>query len=464
MTKIQIIKKEDGYAYKYYMVDENNKTFYVTKSGFKTPEEALERARKSYNHRINSKNNSYPIHVTKTKHVKEKNKEEKSKPIKIKNLKISDGGYRIIEALMFSTITIVAVYGGIKTISNIKDRIPEKPDISLEQNDYIYQDLITTRDCDFRNLHVILRTTEKETVSVGAAASAMLSKLGVSNEIVNKDSDLASKVEKAISNNPDSNIVIINIESGLENKETNNAIVMGDFSNKRQYSSDILAACINASLTEYSFSPIIRSGEKKGIWRGQTAIEKELTNASLIDNVSQLTIDFPIEVGEDELTKNDAAASIVEGIMRWTTLDVTERYRDIYYTTQYSDSIITIIDEHGISIENLEEISDINLHKGVLVGNTVRIAPLPKVATINTIVHNPCITIDSNKVESEVIEYTVESGDTVSKIANMYGVKTEEILVPSGNINNIHPGDTLYITTCNLYETHKKTGTQEKTI
>ena len=44
------------------------------------------------------------------------------------------------------------------------------------------------------------------------------------------------------------------------------------------------------------------------------------------------------------------------------------------------------------------------------------------------------------------------------------GVKPEDILVPSGNQNNIYPGDTLYITTYNLYETHKNRLYRTKTI
>ena len=101
--------------------------------------------------------------------------------------------------------------------------------------------------------------------------------------------------------------------------------------------------------------------------------------------------------------------------------------------------------------------SDINMHKGVRVGNTILTGTIPAVATDNVSVYNPCITTDSTRIKEVINTYIVQSGDTVTKIANMYGVKPEDILVPSGNQNNIYPGDTLYITTYNLYETHKKT-------
>lgn len=471
MTKIQIIKKQDGYAYKYYMMDKNNRPFYVTKSGFETPEKALEVAKKSYLHRIHSIEKSQPIHTAnKTKPTTKKKsiKKIELKPIKldiknrIKNLKVTDGGYKIVEALVFGAVTIVIVCGGIKTYNDLKGKFPEKKDLNIETEDEsISKELITVKDCDFSNLHIILRTATKETNGVGAVTSDMLTKLGINNEVISKDSDLSYDVYRALNNNSDSNIVVINIECGLENKNNNKTIVMGDCSNRRQYPSDILAACINTALNDYNLDSTVKSGQKADIWRKQTDIEKELTNSGLINSISQLTIDLPIAVSEDELTRNDAAASIVEGLMRWTAIAKDERYIDIYYTTQYSDNIVTLMSDHGLTIKYLEENSDIDMSKGSRVGNTVLLGPLPKIVT-NTIVYNPCTTTDPTEIEPVTIEYIVQYGDTVTKIANMYGMTIDDVVVPSGNINSIRPGDVLYINTYNMYETHSKTGSLEK--
>ena len=462
MTKIQIIKSQDGYTYRYYLLDENNKPYYVKKSGFTTPETALEAAKKSYKRRINaynkSKNTSHPIHVTKTKHTKKK----EHKSFSIKNFAVSDGGYRILEALAFSAVVLVTTAGTIKIINDVKNLFPKRTEIQEEETEDTYKELITVDKCDFDDLYIVLRTAESETNGVGVVNSDMLNKLGIPNEIVSKDSDLSSKVSNAINNNPDSNIVVINIESGLENKKTNNTTVMGDFSNRRQYPSDILASCINVALNDYSFNSSVRSGIKADIWRKDSEVEVELTNSGLINEVCQLTIDLPLTVAEDQLTKNDAAASIIEGIMRWTTLDVTERYKDIYYTTQYGDNIVSIMQDHGVSIQYIQDNSDIDMRKDARVGNCVLVAPLPKVVT-NTIVYNPCTTTDATQIEPVSNIYVVQSGDTVTKIANMYGMKIDDIVVPSGNINNIQIGDVLYITTYNLYETHIKNGNNEKT-
>ena len=445
MTEIQIIKKKDGYAYRYNILNDENKTVYVTKSGFKTPEEALETAKKSYNHRINKKNNSQkPIHTTNKKHIK------------IKKLHITNGGYRLVSAGLALIVITTTIFAGKKLINDIKEKFPEVSDENIENDINSNKDMITTKDCNFENLHIILRTAQKDTIEVGTTTSDMLTRLGISNEIVYKDSDLSTKIITHINENTNDDIVVINLEMGYENSKDNNTIIMGDSSNKRTYSSDILSACIDTSLNEYSLNSIIRSGKNTGIWRTQTYLEEELTNTSLINNVSQLTIDLPITVKDDQIIKNDAAASIVEGIMRWSTLDITERYKNIYYTAQYGDTLVSVSQEHGISIKDIEENSDVNMHKGIRVGNTILIGIIPKVASDNTIVYNPCTTTNSNDIEEIIISYTVQNGDTVTKIANMYGVKPEDIVVPSGNSNNIYPGDTLYITTYNMYETHKK--------
>lgn len=461
MTKIKIIKKQDSYVYIYDLIDKDNKTIYITKSGFTTLEEALEAAKKSYNKHTNNKKN-YPIHVEKTKHTKEKINTNKYKKAIIKNLKITDGGYRIIEALTFSAVAIVFVFGGAKIITDLNDKLPKPSNNLIEAEENENKVLLTPSDCDFSNLHIVIRTAQTNTLGVGREVSDMLTRLGASNEVIDKDSDLSQKITDAISNNPDSNIVIINLETGLENSKDNNTIIMGDSSNRREYSSDVLASCINASLNEYDLDPVIKSGVVSGIWRTQSYLEKDLSDAALINSVSQLTIDLPITIIDDTITKNDAAASIVEGIMRWTTLDSREKYKNIYYTAEYGDTIVSIMNDTGISIKDMEENSDIDMHKGVRVGNTFLVAPLPEVATDKFIVYNPYTTTDSSAIEPVVITYVVENNDTVTKIANMYGVEIDDIVVPSGNINNIHPGDILYITTQNLYETHKKTDIKEK--
>lgn len=451
MIKIKIIKIQNTYTYK--IEDKQDGSLCITESGFKTQEEALKEAKKSYNKYIN---NQYPIHINNVGHTKYKKKGNDF--FKIKNLKITDCGCKILNTVIAGSIILTTMYGTKKVINDVRELLP--PVIEKEVEEILEEkEIITPSNCDFSNLHIIVRTAKEDTIGVGAVTSDMLTRLGIENEIITKDSDISSTISTIINQNQ--NIVLVNLETGYEKDEENTTII-GDSSNKRKYSSDVLIACINESLNEYSLNPVIKSGENTtGIWRKQSYIEENLAEKGLSDSISQLTIDIKEEALQDEIIRNDTASSIVEGIMRWTTLDITERYQNIYYTAQYGDTVVNISEKYGITINDIDENSDVNMNKGVRVGNTILVKGIPSVATNKIVVYNPYTTINSNEIEEEIVAYVVENGDTITKIANKYGVKKEDITVPSGNINNIYVGDTIYITTHNLYEIHPKTGTQE---
>lgn len=449
MANIKIIKVKDSYTYDYEYIDAKKNKLHVTKSGFKTLESALEAAKKSYDYRL--KKEKTKIKLT---------KKEERVPIstRIKNLEITDLGLKLTTYVVYGAIAITVIYGGIKIFNKIKSVLPERQDTDITENDPLKK-IITSNDCDFRNLHILLKTNDSETNEVGTITSDMLTRLGISNEIVSDG--ISEKVSHAIANNPNYNIVVINIECGTESK--NKTILMGDFSNNSKYPSDILMCCIKESLKEYGLDPSIRSGAKGDYWRIPTDIENELSNSSLIDKVSQLSISLPTTIKSDRINKVDASTSIVEGIMRWTTLDVAERYKDIYYTAKYGDDIVNIINEHGITIKDIEENSSVNMRKGIIVGDAILVGVIPYVATDNVTATNPSVTINSDIIEEKIITYTVQNGDTVTKIANMYGAKPEDITVPSGNQNNIYVGDIIYIKTYNFYQTHGKYALHEDT-
>ncbi|MBQ9019594.1 MAG: LysM peptidoglycan-binding domain-containing protein [Bacilli bacterium] len=451
MSNIKLIKDEKGFGYQYTIIGSDNKKRYVKKSGFKTPNEAYKAAEKSYNDKLN---NGYT---------------DKNNPIKIKKLNLSTFGMYLLNTVITGGLVFTVVSGGIKLQRELKEILPE-----ITKRDFLVDDYnntiieITEKDCDFSNLHIIIRTAKTEVNGVAAVTCDQLTRLGVSNEIINKDSDIAYKISNAIATHPDDDIVLINLETELENEDSQQTIIMGDSSNRREYSSDVLISCLNTSLKQYNVDPIIRSGEATGNgWRLDSYIEIELNNAVLIDNISQFTIDLPITVSEDEIIRNDCASAIVEGIMRWCTIDHNDRYENIYYTAKYGEtlqSISAIFDTSSIILQNN---SDINIYKELNVGDTVTVGLIPEAAEYNVNVNNPYTTSDINSIEPIIYEYIVESGDTLTSIANNYGVKIEDIMTESGDPNNIRIGETLYISTYNLYETDEKINlldVKEKTI
>jgi len=457
VANIKIIKKEDTYAYKYDII-KDNKHVYITKSGFRTPESALEAAKMSYNKHMNK---NVPVHLNKINHnkIKKIDKEElKDKTInKIKNLNITIDGYKLLTTAVAGTLVLTVIFGTKKAVNEIKAQFPPAPERNITDVVPITREIIAQSDCDFSNLYIILRTANSSSAQVGAVTADMLTRLGVSNEIVSGDSNLCNKVSNAISNNPDSNIVIINLESGLENSSNNKTIIMGDCSNTREYPSDVLSLCLRQSLREYNLDPTIKTGQlSSGTWRLPSYMEIELASSALLNEVSQLTIDIPTTIEEDNIIRNDVAASIVEGIMRWTSLDVTERYSDLYYSAVYGDNEISIATKFGVSCNYIEENSEFNIYKGVTVGDAILVGIIPHVATENVTVANPYTTSNPEDIEPVINTYVVQSGDTLTSIANMYGVKVEDIIPASGDPNNIQIGETLYITTYNLYETHER--------
>lgn len=441
MPNIKITKNNDGYGYEYMIIGSDNKRRYVRKSGFKTSNEAYKAGEKSYNRRLDK---GYT--------------EVKSNPIQIKNLDISGLCLNLLTKTVAVGTVITIVAGGIKLKEDLKERFPSTP-----KEDYVSRVYSAARreiersECDFSNLHIIIRSSKSEVTGVAAVTADQLTRLGVSNELIGVGSDIAYNVGLAIAEHPNSDIVLINLETKLENADTDRTIIMGDSSNRREYPSDVLASCINTSLREYSLNPCIRSGQATGQgWRLSSYLETTLDNAVLVNSLSQLTIDLPITVSEDEIIRNDAASSIVEGIMRWTTLEHNERYENIYYTVTYGETLDEIADRYNTSCIELERNSDINPHKPLSVGDTITVGEIPSPAEDTVTVNNPYTTTDINSIEPVIYTYVVASGDTLTQIANRYGVKVEDIITESGDPNNIRIGETLYITTYTMYETHER--------
>ena len=142
--------------------------------------------------------------------------------------------------------------------------------------------------------------------------------------------------------------------------------------------------------------------------------------------------------------------------MRWAALEPYERYSNMYYTAEYGDTVVSVAEDFGLSSLEIEENSDISSYRQISVGDTLTVRSLPTTAMDNVVVNNPFTTTDLSEIEPQVNPYVVQSGDTLTRIANMYGVRVEDIITTSGDPNNINIGETLFITTYNLYETHEK--------
>lgn len=113
------------------------------------------------------------------------------------------------------------------------------------------------------------------------------------------------------------------------------------------------------------------------------------------------------------------------------------------YTVQPGDSLWKIANDYEISLESLLEANDLTKQSVIKVGQ-VLVVPLeaPDLAPVPTGDRR----LSGRSIEVETMQYTVQRGDTLSKIAAQFGTTVEEVK----NLNNrrsdvIRIGETLFV-------------------
>lgn len=107
----------------------------------------------------------------------------------------------------------------------------------------------------------------------------------------------------------------------------------------------------------------------------------------------------------------------------------------VFYTVQSGDTLSEIANRYGTTVQELVDINNITNPNLIYPGETIRV-------TTNSTVHG------SETRGTGSIVYTVQRGNTLSQIANAYGVTVSHI-VEINNITNpnlIYPGEKLRIT------------------
>ena len=107
----------------------------------------------------------------------------------------------------------------------------------------------------------------------------------------------------------------------------------------------------------------------------------------------------------------------------------------IYYTVESGDTLSKIANEYGTTVQELAQINNIANPNLIYPGQILRILT-------NSTVHG------SETRGTGSITYTVQRGNTLSQIANAYGVTVNHIVEMNGiqNPNLIYPGEKLRIT------------------
>lgn len=110
----------------------------------------------------------------------------------------------------------------------------------------------------------------------------------------------------------------------------------------------------------------------------------------------------------------DYAEAVVRAITRYKNLPYTVPVEGSYYTVQKGDSLWKIANKFGITVEELKNLNNLKT-------NTI------------TVGQNLKVKLDEEKPVEDYLIYTVKSGDSLWKIANKYNTTVDTLM----NINNL---------------------------
>lgn len=364
------------------------------------------------------------------------------------NINVRRSGANFMQKLIIGGVFVTLVGGSVLFLAQPKETtLPENvPGISSVATNPQEITTLGIDDCDFANVHIVLRAAKNETLGVVDVCRDEFDSLGVSCERINRDDDIVEVVQNARELHPGCEIVVMNIETGVERTDDYRTILMTDGINNRENTADTLVACMNTSFREYNLDPDVRSGKMDSTGRRtETSIERSLEEANQLAGVVQFTVDLPGAVGVDVTTRNDSASAIVEGAMRWAAIPTRDRHNDVYYMVQFGDTLSEIADNNNVSIDRIRALSDLEGISNLGAGWTVTLNNGPSTASSRTQVNNPTVTSNPSEISIITYSYIVSPGDTLSEIASDYGVPVSSIQTSSDDPNQIQAGETINI-------------------
>lgn len=303
--------------------------------------------------------------------------------------------------------------------------------------------VINLRDCNISDFTIILRQSTQNVKDVVSVAEQELKELGINHCAINDDEDIIEVVRSLKKENPNRDIIVVNVD-GISNKGTIENVIMTNYRNDA-ISSDALSIAIrNTGEDVYGIASEIRCGKKISDGsRAETSIEKSLREAGET-NVACLTVAPNQDCLADEISINNLATTIVDGIIRYASLDNSKRKEDMIRRVEYGDTLSELAESYDVSESYLISTNHkiLSEYNGLLKHDTAfSVKDVPINLTSSVEVNNPTVTMDPNDIVGKLAYYEVQNNDIVSKIAEKLDKPIGELIIPSGNPNVIFPGD-----------------------
>lgn len=300
---------------------------------------------------------------------------------------------------------------------------------------------INPEQIDLSNLTVILRKSTSDVNKIVSVTERELTEMGVENTVVGSNDNIVSIVEKMKNNNPNGEVIVINVD-GITNKTKVDNVIMTNYNNDAR-SADAIAIAINNGCNDiYQIESEIRCGKKTSDGnRAPVSVEKTLLDAGHSDVIC-LTIAPSSGYIDSEIEYNNLATSIAEGIIRYASLSKEEKQTDYIKRTEYGDTVSNFAVENGVSESFIRRENKDAFYKGILAHNSaVLVKEVPTNLKNTATVVNKAITTNIGETGTAISYYEVKPGDTLSEIAEQLGVKQSDLVVPSGDNDVIYPGD-----------------------
>ena len=294
---------------------------------------------------------------------------------------------------------------------------------------------------DLSNITVVLRKSTSNVNKIVSVTEKELTEMGVENTVIGSNDNLVSVVEGIKNNNPNGEIIVINVD-GVTNKTNIDNVIMTNYNNDAR-SADAVALAINNGCNDiYQIESEIRCGKKTSDGdRAPVSVEKQLLDSGHSDVIC-VTIAPSSEHIDSDLEYNNLATSIAEGVVRYASLTAEEKQTDYIKRTEYGDTVSNFAVENGVSEGFIRSENKDAFYNGILTHNSaVLVKEVPTNLKKTATVVNKAITTEIGETGTAVSYYEVKEGDTLSEIAEKLGVKLNDLVVPSGDKDVIRPGD-----------------------